>query len=154
VPPNNVASFKIVRLCDDCRIEPDADPDEIADRPDGGRDLARAPGAQLDILMEGPITDDANRDAARRQLNQMGLTDPEIMAMSLTHAGYSTRRVADLGRWSQTYVRKLLSSAAKKLRRSGVAVPKAPAPESMPRSCTVDPQKLDCMTAHVSDRVR
>jgi hypothetical protein len=150
VPPNNVASFKLVRLCDDCRIEPETDPDIAADRPDSIRDSARAPGAQFGTLMEGPIADDTQRDAVRDQLNQLGLTDPEIMAMALTHAGYSTRRVADLGRWSQTYVRKLLNSAARKLRRSGLAVPKAPDHGTTSRTVNMDPVKLDCM----SDRVR
>jgi hypothetical protein len=141
-PPNNVASYRLVRLCDDCRIEPDADLDESA----GG---ARAPGAQLRTLVEGAVNGEFNREAARDKLAQIGLTDAEVMALAMTHAGYSTRRVAEMGRWSQSYVRKLLKSAAKKLQRSGLAVPKGSSAEVSHRDFRVDPVKLDAMTPRV-----
>jgi hypothetical protein len=144
VPPNNLASYKLVRLCDDCRIEPETDLDETVEKPTG----ARAPGARFGILIEGLTDDDTKRQEARKQLNQIGLTDPEIMAMSFTHAGYSTRRIADFGRWSQTYVRKLLYSAATKLHRSGLAVPQAPAAATN-RPRFLDPVDLDDMSHRV-----
>jgi hypothetical protein len=145
VPPNSVASYRLVRLCDDCRIEPDADLDDN----EGG---AQAPGAQLGVLIEGAI-EDANREAARAKLNEIGLSDPEIMAMALTHAGYSTRRVAELGRWSQAYVRKLLRSAADNLRRSGLAAPKARAAQKSGRARFVDPDMLDDIAVDVSENI-
>ncbi len=137
VPPNNVAEHLLVRLCDDCRIEPATDLDESANE----SQIARAPGAQSRLWVEGLTDADANRNTARQTLMQMGLTEPEVMALSLMHAGYSTRRIADLGRWSQTYVRKLLQSAGKKLRRSGLKVPQ-PERQKLPRCRPVDPTKL------------
>jgi hypothetical protein len=148
VPPNNVASYRLVRLCDDCRIEPEVDPDHAADQ----AHVARAPGAHLCTLMKGVVDDDANRRRAREQLTQIGMTEPEIMAMSFTHAGYSTRRVADLGRWSQSYVRKLLKSAANKLRRSGLALPKPRVADQTSRTRNLNPVKLDGMTERLADR--
>jgi len=145
VPPNNMASFKLIRLCDDCRIEPDADLDETAQKPT----CARTPGVQFSILIEGVTNQEVKRNDARRQLNQIGLTDPEITAMALICTGCSTRRIADMSQWSQTYVCKLLASAARKLQRSGLRVPKAPEPEAH-RPSFVDPVTLD----DLSDRVR
>ena len=139
VPPNNLASHRLVRLCDDCRIEPDADPNE---KPGS----ARAPGAHLRTLVEGAVNGEFNREEAREKLAQIGLTDPEVMALALTHAGYSTRRVGEMGRWSQSYVRKLLKSAAKKLHRSGLGVPEGSKAEPSHRDFRVDPVKLDAMT--------
>jgi hypothetical protein len=152
VPPNNVASYRLVQLCDDCRIEPDVDRNDAADQPANRPHGARAPGAQFGTLMEGIVDAGANRKEAREQLIQIGLTEAEIMAMSFTHAGYSTRRVAELGRWSQTYVRKLLKSAASKLRRSGLVVPQPRNVEVSCRSRSVDPVKLDGMTQRLADR--
>lgn len=103
--------------------------------------------------MEGFIDADAKRNQAHEQLHQLGLTEPEITAMAFTYAGYSTRRVAELGRWSQTYVRKLLNSAAKKLRRSGLMVPRPSNDGTNHQPLNVDPLKLDFMTEHVTDRI-
>jgi hypothetical protein len=147
VPPNNLASNRFVRVCDDCRIQPEVDLDEIPANPQG----ARAPGAQLCTLVEGNTDADENRRLARRHFREMGLTDAEVMALSFTYAGYSTRGVAELGRWSQTYVRKLLQSAGRKLRRCGLQVPRSQQAiaAANARPTCVDPLKLDAMSTRV-----
>ena len=122
VPPNNLASYKLVRLCDDCRIQPDVHPDEIDQKPT----CARAPGAHLRQWIEGVTYEKPHLGNPRKRLMQIGLTDSEITAMALVFAGYSTRRVGNIGHWSQAYVRKLFKFATNKLQRSGLPVPKAP----------------------------
>jgi hypothetical protein len=149
VPPNNLACHRLIRLCDDCRIEPDIDPDEAAEM----ADFARAPGAQLCTLVEGYVSRDATPQSARQQLQQLGLTDPQITAMALTQAGYSSRHVAQLCRWSRSHVRKLLNAATNTLRRSGLEVPKTSNPGTNLRSRSVDAMKLDGMTMNVSDDI-
>ena len=138
VPPIALAEHRMVRICDDCRFQPEVDLDEPAE--------ARAPGAHPHLLMEGPDTANMTPSTTRQQLLRLGLNEAEVMALAFTHAGYSTRRVAEFGRWSQTYVRKLLASAGRKLQRSGLNAPKPPTSEPLGRSRFVDPVKLDAMS--------
>jgi hypothetical protein len=141
VPPNNLATHRLARVCDDCRIEPPADLDASHGEPEP----ARTPGVRSRTLMKDVIDDEHQPATARQRLFELGLTDVQITAVALLHAGYSSRRVAEMLRCSQTYICKLLNSANRKLRRSGLSLPSIGHSTPHQRTCSVDPVKLDAM---------
>jgi hypothetical protein len=145
VPPNNLASHQLIQLCDDCRIQPEVDPDRSADIVDDGRH----PQAQLRTLVAGCVSQDANVATAREQLQRIGLTDHEITVLAFTYAGYSSRALAQLCNWSRPFVRRRIESASRKLRSAGLVVPKAPQTISMGRMQRIDPHKLNAMARAV-----
>ncbi|MBV8782293.1 MAG: hypothetical protein JO353_12930 [Phycisphaerae bacterium] len=140
IPPNNMAYHRLIRVCDDCRIEPtDADDDK----------MARTPGVQFDTLVEGYGDKQTPEQTARQKLASLGLTNQEICILAFMIEGYSTRRIAGFVHRSQTFVLKVRNSALSKLRRSGLKMPARREPNAevpLPRVWNVDPAKLESFT--------
>ena len=142
VPPNNLAEHKLIRVCDDCRIEPDS-VEEALEKASG----ARTPGVQFRVLVEGAVAGATARQAARKKLNEFGLTDQEITVLAFLIEGYSTRRIARFIERSQTFVLKIRRTAEQKVRRSGCSATLDYRTTHLPeqRARAVDPLKLDAI---------